>query len=213
MLGRLSAGFACLFASLAIVTLLSLHWLRPELSPAAHMISEYGVGPHAWVMAVCFGSYAVASATLLIALAATARGALTWVGLFFLLIASAGLAIGGIYPADPTTNDPNLMSHSGRMHGVGFMIGVPGELLSVLLLSLALRKHSLWMKSPVLLAAAAVWVSLLVMVPLLMRQQWFGWPNRTFMLGFAAWILVCARPLLQSHAASIGYESARPMAS
>lgn len=201
---RFSAFLASLSAGLAIATLLALHWLRPELSPAAHMISEYGVGPHAWVMGVCFGSYAVASATLLLALAGTVRGVLAGLGLFFLLIASVGLAIGGMYPVDPTTNDPALMSHSGQMHGVGFMLGVPAELLSVLLLSLALRKHRLWSASVLLTAAAAVWVSLLVMVPLLMRQQWFGWPNRTFMLAFAAWILVCARPLLQSRAVVMG---------
>ena len=82
------------------------------------------------------------------------------------------------------------------MHGVGFMIGVPGQLLSVALLSLALRKQAPWESSLLLGGAAAMWLSLGVMAPLIVAQTgFFGIPNRTFMASFAVWLIIAARQL------------------
>ncbi|MBK9976817.1 MAG: DUF998 domain-containing protein [Gemmatimonadetes bacterium] len=49
----------------AILALLALHALRADLSPATHMISEYAVGAHGWVMTLCFYAFALASLALL----------------------------------------------------------------------------------------------------------------------------------------------------
>jgi Protein of unknown function (DUF998) len=179
-------------AAAAILALLSLHVQRADLSPATHMISEYAVGAHGWVMTLCFYAFAAASVTLLAALASRVRGAVGWLGLACLLVTAIGLAIGGAFPMDATTNDPAKMSHSGQMHGVGFMLGVPGELLATLLLTLHLRTQPAWRSRPLVPLAAAVWLSVVVMVPLLMRNGAFGIPNRTFMLAYGAWLIAVA---------------------
>lgn len=177
----------------AILALLSLHVVRADLPPATHMISEYAVGDHGWLMTLCFYTFAVASLALVGALATRVRGVVGWLGLVALVVAAAGLAIGGHFPMDPTTNDPARMSHSGQMHGMGFMLGVPGELLAVLLLTLHLRKQPGWKGGTLVLLAAATWLSVLVMAPLLMKGGAFGIPNRTFMLAYGAWMIVAAR--------------------
>lgn len=179
----------------AILALLALHALRADLSPATHMISEYAVGAHGWVMTLCFYAFALASLALLGALATRVRGVVGWLGLACLLVTAAGLAIGGAFPMDPTTNDPALMSRSGQLHGLGFMLGVPGELLAVLLLTLHLRTQPAWKARPLAVLAGAVWLSVVVMVPLLMNNGAFGIPNRTFMLSYGAWMIAVAMGL------------------
>lgn len=186
------APLAIVTAGVAIIALLSLHVLRADLSPATHMISEYAVGDHGWVMTLCFYTFSIASLALVGALATRVRGVVGWLGLVALVVAAVGLAIGGHFPMDPTTNDPARMSHSGQMHGMGFMLGVPGELLAVLLLTLHLRSQLAWKGRPLGWLAAATWLSVAVMAPLLMTGGAFGIPNRTFMLAYGGWMIVVA---------------------
>lgn len=187
------ARIAIAASGVAILALLSLHVVRADLPPATHMISEYAVGDHGWLMTLCFYTFSVASLALVGALATRVRGVVGWLGLVALVVAGAGLAIGGHFPMNPTTNDPARMSHSGQMHGMGFMLGVPGELLAVLLLTLHLRMQPGWKGGTLVVLAAATWLSVLVMAPLLIRGGAFGIPNRTFMLAYGAWVIFVAR--------------------
>jgi hypothetical protein len=41
------------------------------------------------------------------------------------LIAATGMTIGGIFPSDSITTDPDSLSASGKMHGLGAMLGIP----------------------------------------------------------------------------------------
>lgn len=194
-----SARIAFWASAVALLSLLVLHVLRPDLVPTSHMISEYAIGPYGAVMGVSFGAFALGSLALLVALVGPARGASGRVGLVFLFLTAVGLALGGAFPMDPTTADQSRMSFSGRMHGVGFMIGVPSELLAVLLVSLALRRQAPWAGARLPLWAAAVWLSLVVMVPLLMQMRYFGIPNRTFMVAYGIWMMLAAWPLTRTH--------------
>ena len=203
---QFAARGAAAFAALAILLLASLHVLQPDLAPATSMISQYSIGhPHGWVMNACFASFAVASLFLLVALTGQATSILGRVGLFFLLAAAVGSACGGLFNMDPTTTQQSEMSFSGQMHGLAFMIGVPGELLAVLLLSLALRRQAPWKGAPLLVIAAVVWISLVIMaVSLISWMQAgatgpaiFGWPNRGFMIAYAVWMILAAWPLAQ----------------
>ncbi|EPX62635.1 hypothetical protein D187_008823 [Cystobacter fuscus DSM 2262] len=194
-----SARIAFWASSVALLSLLVLHVLRPDLVPTSHMISEYAIGPYGAVMGVSFGAFALGSLALLVALVGQARGWSGRMGLVFLFLTAVGLALGGAFPMDPTTADQTQMSFSGRMHGVGFMIGVPSELLAVLFVSLALRRQAPWSGARLPMWAAAVWLSLVVMVPLLMQMRYFGIPNRTFMVAYGIWIMLAARPLMRTH--------------
>jgi hypothetical protein len=189
-------------ASTALLALLLLHVLRADLSPGGHMISEYAVGRHGWMMTLSFVAFGCASWALIGASAPYLRTTSGRVGLVFLGLAGIGAWMGGIYTMDPTTSDPARMSASGHLHGVGFMIGVPSQLLAVLLLAIAARKVEAWSKAQLALLAALVWSSLAIMVPLLLRGTGFGVPNRLFMLSYAAFVIAAAWPIATLRASS-----------
>jgi hypothetical protein len=205
-LSQLAARAAVGLAALAILSLATLHVLQPGLDPGASMISQYAIGePQGWLMNLCFGAFAAGSLSLLIALAGQARSILGRIGLFFLLMAAVGLSCGALFNMDPATADQSQMSFSGQMHGMAFMVGVPGELLAVALLSLALNRPP-WNGMALLGGAAIVWISLIVMaVNLIGWMQagatgpaFFGIPNRTFMIAYAVWLIIAAWPLTRS---------------
>jgi hypothetical protein len=188
-------------AAAALFALAILHLLRADLPPSRHMISEYAIGPNGWFMGVCFAAFAIASAALLVSLIGTVHTPVGWVGLVALAAAVIGLSFGGAFPMDPAPTPPEAMSFSGRMHGVGFMIGVPGMLLATLLLSLALRGEAGWSGSQLLWLTALTWVSMAVMAWALMNfmkqpdgPTIMGWANRLMMVGYAVWIMAAAWP-------------------
>lgn len=201
---QLAAWGAVASAVAAGLALVVLHVVRTDLEPSRTMISQYAVGPHGWIMGLCFFAFALASALLLVSLVGDARGPLGWFGLAALAAATIGLAMGGAFPMDPATTTPEEMTFAGRMHGMAFMIGVPGQILAALLLSLALRGNPAWAGQPLLWLAAFVWISLGIMAWALMAfmkapdgPTVMGWFNRSLMVGYAAWIVVAAWPRLR----------------
>ena len=130
--------------ALALLSLATLHVVRSDLDPSWHMLSEYAVGAHGWIMAVCFVAFATSSAALFVALLRSLPTLVGRIGLGFLLATAVGLALAALFPMDPISTPPDAATSSGRMHGVSAMIGIPGEILAVLFLSLALRKQPTW---------------------------------------------------------------------
>jgi hypothetical protein len=155
----------------------------------------------------CFAAFAAGSACLFAALIADVRSLLGGIGLAFLLAASVGVAMAAVYPMDPVSTAPEQMSFTGRMHGVSFMIGVPGMVVAVLLLSIALRQQTTHASLPLLLLTAVVWLSLVVMITIMLMvgpgkppnpngpERFLGWPNRMLMVAYAVWLMVAAWPM------------------
>lgn len=109
--------------------------------------------------------------------------------LVLLVVAGVGAAIGGLYPMDPLGTSPEQYSATGKMHGVGFMLGVPGTLLAI--------------------TAAAVWITMIVfgasMATLMGRGVTgpafvIGWQNRALVFSWAAWVFLVAWRLRASGA-------------
>ena len=138
----LAARAAIGAAALALIALAALHILKPDIHPSRTMISQYALGRHGWVMALCFAAFGAASACLFAALIAHVPSLLGRIGLAFLLAAAVGLAMAARFPMDPVSTPREQMSFTGKMHGVAFMIGVPCQILAVLLLSLALGNQT-----------------------------------------------------------------------
>jgi hypothetical protein len=192
-------------AALALVALAALHVLRPDIHPARTMISQYALGKYGWVMTLFFTALSVASAGLFAALMPQVQSLLGRIGMAFLFAAAAGLAMAARFPMDPVATPPERISFSGRMHGVAFMIGVPCQLLAVLLLSLALgHSHA----SLALLALTAViWLSLANVIAIMLivgpgkspnphgPERFLGAPNRLFMVAYGIWLMVAAWPM------------------
>jgi Protein of unknown function (DUF998) len=200
----LAARVAIGASALALIALAALHVLRRDIHPARTMISQYALGQHGWVMALVFAAFAAASASLFAALMLHVPSLPGRIGLVFLLGAAALLAMAARFPMDRVSAPPAQMSFSGKMHSVAFMIGVPCQVLAVLLLSLALgdSRPSL----PLLALTAVIWLSLAMMIVIMLivgpgkppnpngPERFLGWPNRLFMIAYGVWLMVAAWP-------------------
>ena len=195
-------------AALAISTLAALHILKPDVSPSRNMISQYALGRHGWVMAVCFAAFTAASACLFAALVTQASSFLIRIGLTFLLLAAVGLAMTARFRMDPVSTPRQQISFSGKMHGVSFLTGVPCMLLAVLLLSLALgRQTSSYASLPLMTLTLVIWLSLAITIAIMLMvgpgkppnpngpERFLGLPNRLFMVGYGAWLMVATWPM------------------
>jgi hypothetical protein len=194
-------------AALALIALAALHYLKPEVRPSRNMISLYALGRHGWVMALCFAAFSAASACLFAALIAHERSLLSRIGLAFLLAAAVGLVMAARFPMDPVSTPREQMSFSGKMHGVAFMIGVPCQILAVLLLSLALGNQTVYASLPLMVLTAVIWLSLVIMIAIMLTvgpgkppnpngpERFLGFPNRLFMVAYGVWLMVVAWPV------------------
>lgn len=191
-------------AALAFVALLGiLHVVRADLIPAHHMISEYGIGRASWLMTGAFLALGTSYIALAAAFLPTTRGALGTVAIVLLVVAGVGAAIGEIFPMDPAGTPPDQYSAAGKMHGVGFMLGVPGTLLAVTLLTIYLWRQADWQSARAMLglAAAAVWITMGVFGAAMAKVMSqgsaggvavIGWQNRALVLSWAAWVFLVA---------------------
>jgi hypothetical protein len=194
-------------ASVALIALAALHILKPDIHPARTMISQYALGRHGWVMALCFSAFGAASACLFFALMPRMASLVGRSGLGFLLAAGIGLMTVAHFPMDPVSTPPAQMSFSGKMHGLLFLIGVPSQILAVLLLSPALGSQTSHAALPLRPLAAVIWVSLGIMIAIMLivgpgkspnprgPERFLGWPNRLFMVGYGVWLMVAAWPM------------------
>jgi hypothetical protein len=196
-----AGGLASLFCMVV------LHAVKPELAPSSHVLSEYALGAHGWVMALCFLSLALGCAALLVALAPQATGVGGRIGLAFLFLAVVGLAMASMFPMDPITVPPDQATTSGKMHGVAAMLGVPGLVIAMLVLSYVLRKQPSWasVSTGLLAVTHATWIAMVIMFALVavaMRAHGsgagIGWANRVLMAGYQVWVVLVAWPLARA---------------
>ena len=112
------ASFAGLVTFVAAVT--ALHFLRRELNPAEHTISEYSLGDYGWLMRGAFASLGVnafaTAAGLRVGLELSGRRR---VGMTMLVLSGIGLLLDAGY----NTDRPGIpQTPLGRMHGIGMLI-------------------------------------------------------------------------------------------
>jgi hypothetical protein len=194
-------------AGLALVTLAALHPLRPDIHAGRTMISQYALGRYGWLMTLSFAGFALASGCLFAALVAHPTSILSRIGLFFLLAAAFGLVMAARFPMDPVSTPRARMSFAGKMHGISFLVGVPSQLLAVLLLFLALDGSASQATVPLGALTSLIWLSLLTTIVIMLMvgpgkapdpngpERFLGLPNRLFMVAYGAWLMVAAWPL------------------
>jgi hypothetical protein len=197
----LAARVAVAGAATCLVLLAVLHVIKPELDPAWRMVSEYAIGLHGWVMAVCFLSLALGCVALFIAVCSQVRGLVGYLGLFFLLATVVGLTMAAFFPSDPITISPQEATAAGQMHGVAAIIGIPSLPVAAMLISFNLVRQPAWSRTrgPLLWSAVLALLSLVLMLAtvaiLLPRHGGFGpevvvgWPNRLLMLAYCGWVM------------------------
>ena len=123
-LGSTSAAISIRAARLAVVAIASyqvllivLIFLRPDLAPSWHTISEWAIGPCGWTMSGAFLILALSFAALLVMLKSHLHGSLGRMGLGILLICVIGATGVGMFRTDPMPLHFPL-STRGTLHAI-----------------------------------------------------------------------------------------------
>jgi hypothetical membrane protein len=137
---RLAMGAIVSYQILLIV----LIFLRPDLDPSWHTISEWAIGPYGWIMSGAFLISAVSYGALFVMLRSQLHGTMGRIGLGILLICVIGTIGVGIFTTDPMPLHYPL-STIGTLHvifGTSQLMLLP---FAALLINLSLgRKNQTW---------------------------------------------------------------------
>lgn len=159
------AAWLALIATAATVLLLvSLHVLSPEFSPSWRVVSEYALGHYSWVLSLMFLCWGISSWALAVAIWSQVWTTVGKVGLCFLVIAGIGEAMASVF---------DITHEIG--HFVAGLLGVLGFPIAALLLSVALRRNTVWHRAGRILFRIAnmSWISvvLLIVTLIIMTMQ------------------------------------------
>lgn len=198
---------AARLAIAAIVTyqilLIVLIFLRPDLAPSWHTISEWAIGPYGWLMSAGFLISALSYGALFTMLMAQLHGAGGRIGLGFLLICVIGATGVGLCTTDPMPLRFPL-STRGTFHvifGTSQLVLLP---FAALLINLSLaRRNPAWAAA----RRALLWTAglpLFGFVAFVMYSAVFvfplgpgaygpgvniGWPPRFAFFTYALWVV------------------------
>ena len=202
---RLSFAGAATFA----ILLAALHFIKPELDPSWHFISEYAIGEYGWIMVLAFLSLALAYASLLVAIRSQLRTIAGRIGLALLLLSALGLTIAAIFTTDPITVSENAVTTEGTLHNLGGTLGLAMPFAAVLIgwrlarnpAWSSARRPLLWATGLALVAFVVSFVSLSVMVSRSGGEfgpdVLVGWPNRIEIVAYSVWLMVVARQAIR----------------
>ena len=205
-----AAAVAILATAVSAASLVLLHILSPEFSPAWRMVSEYANGRYPWLLAIVFLGWALSSFALLVALRPLAAGKLGMAGLIFLFLAGIGQVMGALFD----------INH--KLHGPAAMIGIPGLCIAAVLLTMALARrtggvapptwsaHAPWISFVLMLGAFALFASSLKSAGVDVSTQvgplkelpqgvtgYVGWANRLLFAASFLWVVLISRSILK----------------
>ena len=198
---RLSFVSAAAFA----ILLVALHFVKPELDPSWHFISQYAIGRLGWMMVLAFLSLSVSYVSLFAALRSELRTVAGRIGLALLLVSALGPAIAAAFTTDPVTVSPDAVTVEGRLHNLGGPLGFAMPLAAALI-GWKLARDPAWSsaKRPILWAtglALAAFVVSFVSLGVIVSQSGgtfdpgvpVGWPGRFEILAYSVGVMVVAR--------------------
>src|SRR5947199_146330 len=129
------------------ILLIVLIFLRPDLDPSWHTVSEWAIGPYGWMMSTGFVISAVSYAALFLMLKSQVKGVTGHIGLGILLVCTIGAFGVGVCTTDPMPIRPPL-SMRGTLHvifGTSQLVLLP---FAALLINLNIaRRNQAWAKS------------------------------------------------------------------
>ena len=199
---RLAMGAIVFYQILLIV----LIFLRRDLDPSWHTISEWAIGQHGWIMSGAFLISALSYAALFVMLRSQLRGTSGRVGLGILLVCVIGATGVGIFTTDPMPLRPPL-SARGTLHvifGTSQLVLLP---FAALLINLNLAgKNSKWGRArrilrwtaglPLFGFGAFALYSAIFLFPLGPQAYGpgvnIGWPPRFAFFTYALWLVILA---------------------
>jgi hypothetical protein len=199
---RLAMGAIVSYQILLIV----LIFLRPDLDPSWHTISEWAIGRYGWLMSGAFLISAASYGALFVMLRSQLQGTMGRIGLGVLLVCVIGSIGVGIFTTDPMPlHDP--LSTTGKLHvifGTSQLMLLP---FAALLINLSLaRKNQRWATSrrvllwtaglPLFGFGAFVLYTAIFVLPLGPQAYGpgvnIGWPPRFAFFTYMLWLVSLA---------------------
>jgi hypothetical membrane protein len=174
-------------------------FIRPEIDPARHPISEYAIGRLGWIMVLAFLCSALSYASLVVALSSQPLGRVGSIGRGLLLVCTLGTVGVGVFVADPIATPMERLSTIGTLHvitGSSALVLLP---VAALLINLglvrqtqtvgALRRVLQWTAGlPLLGMLVAVVLSTIIPAE--------GFPPRLLLLTYMVWLITLARQIV-----------------
>jgi hypothetical protein len=150
----LLAGIA---AALWLVIIALLHFIKPELKPSEHMVSEYARKPKGWIMQLAFFCMAIGCLFLV----RTTWQHLPHFGLVLLAIAGVGFAGAGVFVTDPRLTPKESTTLSGNLHNtLAFIVILVFPIMATIV--------------DINMALNAIWTSIHSWLPILSGLTWAG---------------------------------------
>jgi hypothetical protein len=204
VVSRTAALLSFAGAATFVVLLAALHFIKPELDPSWHFISEYAIGEYGWIMVLAFLSLALSYVSLFVAIRSQLRTIGGRIGLAFLLVSAFGLTIAAVFTTDPITVSEDALTTEGTLHNVGGTLGMAMPFAAALI-GWKLARNPAWSsaKRPLLWAtglALVAFVVSLVSLGVMVSQSGgkfgsdvlVGWPNRFEVLAYSVWLMTVA---------------------
>ena len=190
------------------VLLIALIFLRPDLDPSWHTLSEWAIGPYGWLMSLAFFISAVAYASLFTALRSELSGFAGRAGLWIVFVCAIGAAGVSVFTTDPMPIHLPL-SLRGTLHvvfGTAQLVLLP---FAALLINMGLlrsnrhpRRPLIWTAGLPLFGFAAFVLYSVIFVAPLGRDAYgpgvnIGWPPRFAFFTYAIWVVTVGWTLIR----------------
>jgi Protein of unknown function (DUF998) len=191
---------------LFVVTIVSLHFLQPELKPLDEAISYYVHGSQGWLLTVGVIGLGVASLAITCALANTVDGPGARSGRWLLGVWSVGVLLGGFFPADPPGHWNEPPSLAGIVHGNAALLAFSAFPVAALFLGRSFCRNRRWLPTAtiLLLLAVAAAISLIgfmaSLMPVFIRPGppvLLGLSERVLIVIYLAWLTLVAVTILK----------------
>jgi hypothetical protein len=180
--------------------LLALHFVKSDLDPSWHFISEYAIGPYGWMMQLAFLALALANMATWWTIRTELSGVSGWIGSAMFLMGTLGVVLGAVFVTDPINSPLEVQTISGNLHNVGGALGLLG-FVGTVILSWRLLRSETWrtVRLTVGIATTLLVLGFLVafvsIATLAAKNNGVfspdtpvGWPNRIGILAACLWL-------------------------
>ena len=197
------------FASLFLIILALLHFLKPELQPHWRMISEYEIGRFGWLMQAAFFCWGLSVFALLMVIWPSLESMGGLIGRWWFVVIGLALIGAGIFKTnaitDESTNLPNTLH---ALCGVLVILTFP---IAATLTQQSLLQNAAWMTAhtPLLVGTSVIWIGMISFFASIIISRrldpsagrvgphvYLGWPNRFMVFTYALWLIIVASKAL-----------------
>lgn len=208
---RAALAWLVIGASTYFVTaIVLLHTLRPDVSAAASVTSEYAIGPYGFLMTSAYFAFSIALVALAAGLARElsdpARGLS---GIALLLLAALATATAGVFPVD--VGAPRPVTPTGWTHRIAAIIAFASMSLAPLLLTRPFRRHPGWEDLAWIgrIAGVTGLAGLAAIQLYLLERGLAGAAQRVVLAAIVTWILASAFRLARESGQSVSEPTGR----